>query len=168
MFQCLNTHQQRSWLSRLLVSLMLVSSSALYAVDGSMPAVTTVIPSPVAATLTAGGSHTCAIVAGKSYCWGFKQFGLGDGSTIYSTTPKPVAMASKALQIEAGQNHTCAVVAGGVKCGGYNVSGQLGDGTTTPSATPVTTIKANSGVTQVSAGYRHSCAIVQGGVKCWG
>lgn len=50
MFQCLNAHQQYRWLNRLLVSLMLVSSSSLYAVDGNMPAVTTLIPSPFAAS----------------------------------------------------------------------------------------------------------------------
>ena len=137
--------------------------------DASRPSSAEVTATPqVTITLAAGGSHTCAIVAGKSYCWGFKQFGLGDGSTVQSTTPKPVAIASQTLQIEGGQNHTCAVVAGGVKCWGSNDGGQLGDGTTTPSATPVTAINANSGVTQVSAGYLHSCAIVQGGVKCWG
>ena len=38
-----------------------------------------------------------------------------------------------------GGLHTCAVVAGGeVRCWGYNGSGQLGDGTATSSATPVT------------------------------
>ncbi|MFO0462677.1 MAG: choice-of-anchor D domain-containing protein [Burkholderiales bacterium] len=50
----------------------------------------------------------------------------------------------------------------------YNSQGQLGNGSTTDSTTPVQVTGLTSGVTAVAAGERHSCAVVNGGVQCWG
>lgn len=137
---------------------------------GSSPSSAEVSATPQASiVLGAGSVHTCALVEGESYCWGYNGFGqLGDGSTTDSTTPETVAMNLQALQVDGGESHTCAVVGGGVKCWGWNSKGQLGDGTTINRTSPVTAVDANSGATQVSAGYEHSCAIIQGGVDCWG
>ena len=67
-----------------------------------------------------------------------------------------------------GGTHSCAVVDGGVQCWGWNGYGQLGDGSTTNSATPVQVSGLTSGVTAVATGDLHSCAVVNGGVRCWG
>jgi alpha-tubulin suppressor-like RCC1 family protein len=67
-----------------------------------------------------------------------------------------------------GANHSCAIVGGALKCWGDNSNGQIGDGTTSPAATPVQVSTLTSGVTAVGVGSSHTCAVQSGGVKCWG
>jgi alpha-tubulin suppressor-like RCC1 family protein len=113
------------------------------------------------ATAIAGGlSRTCAIVAGGAVvCWGAN-----------SSTPVAVSGVTGATAITVGQDdHTCAIVAGGaVGCWGANGSGQLGNGTTTDSSTPVA-VSGLTGATAIAAGESHTCAVVaDGSAWCWG
>jgi alpha-tubulin suppressor-like RCC1 family protein len=74
-----------------------------------------------------------------------------------------------ALAVAATYTHTCALLSDHtVACWGYNAVGQLGDGTTTNSPTPVRVSRLTE-VIAISAANWVSCALVAGGtVKCWG
>jgi alpha-tubulin suppressor-like RCC1 family protein len=83
--------------------------------------------------VTAGGAHTCVVLAGGSAsCWGLnedKQLGAKTPLN-FSFTPVTVAIGSSLTkQIAAGAYHTCAIVAADstVLCWGSNSDGQLGN-----------------------------------------
>ena len=130
-----------------------------------------------AIAVSAGKGHTCALVTGGGVkCWGWNQSGqLGDGTGgstgDFSAIPVGVVgLEGGVVAIAAGSVHTCALTtAGNVKCWGWNAHGQLGDGTTFDSTTPVDVVGLGSGAVAVSGGIFHTCALTTaGGATCWG
>ncbi len=117
--------------------------------DGS----TTDSPVPVAvpdlssgvARVAAGGAHTCAVTtAGSVQCWGNNGSGqLGHGPGGDSAVPVPVPTLTSGVAALSSQGlGTCALTtAGRVQCWGANGYGQLGDGSTTDSAVPVSVVE---------------------------
>ena len=135
------------------------------------PAKVTGLPSPVQ-SVSSAGSHVCALVHnGGAWCWGYNDDGqLGDGTTSNSSTPVAVTgLPLNVAQIAAADDHTCALLINEtVMCWGLNGSGQLGDGTTSNSSTPVA-VAGLTGVVQIAVGDAYTCALLgSGDVECWG
>jgi alpha-tubulin suppressor-like RCC1 family protein len=131
------------------------------------------VPLPFVAihSVAAGGGHSCRLTStGGVECWGSDDVGqIGNGTPNWTAVlATPVPGVSSASAVAAGaESHTCAVVVGGaIKCWGMNTSGQLGNGSTNNSASPVDT--GLTGATDVATGEAHSCAIISGAVWCWG
>jgi alpha-tubulin suppressor-like RCC1 family protein len=137
--------------------------------------------SPGTVSISAAFGQSCAIENGKAYCWGGNQYGqLGDGSTTGSSVPVAVdtsgVLAGKTLtQITVSFAHTCALDStGAAYCWGWNLTGQLGDGSTggsssVPVAVDTSGVLAGKTLTQITAGLYHTCVLDStGAAYCWG
>ncbi len=157
--------------------------------QSSLPvAVTTsgVLSGKTLKTVSSGAYHACAIASdNNAYCWGLSSSGqLGDslflhGSISQSAVPVAVTqsgvLSGKTIKaMGAGGLHTCVIASdNNVYCWGRNNEGQLGNGSTTQSASPVavTTSGMLSGktVTSLAVGKLHSCVIASDtNAYCWG
>ena len=128
--------------------------------------------SHVFTALFAGGNHTCGIDGlAQAWCWGSDTFGeLGDGGTTDQSLPVAVSKLATALRSMAlGDTHTCGVdLLDLAWCWGSNGSGELGDGGTSSSATPVAVADAHAWST-LAAGSQFTCGIDLVFVAwCWG
>jgi alpha-tubulin suppressor-like RCC1 family protein len=133
-------------------------------------------PVPVAdtrgySTVTAGSSHTCAVLSAgiDGFCWGRNDQGqLGTGGTSDVDVPTLVAAQEGYTRISAGADHSCGQWSGLVYCWGRNADGQLGPTPAAESRTPVP-VQPRDLFRIVSAGGRHSCGVLaSGAVLCWG
>jgi alpha-tubulin suppressor-like RCC1 family protein len=139
-----------------------------------------------AIALTAGATHTCALLAdGTVKCWGGNARGeVGDGTTTNRNAPVTAGTLAGIVSLSAGAEHTCAIdTVGKTYCWGANTNGQIGDNTTTNRLSPVPVSGIASGNSRlaigISAGRSHTCALVLTGpsiggasaassVVCWG
>jgi hypothetical protein len=134
------------------------------------------LPSGVKAeAVSAGESFAMALGSdGNVYAWGLNSSGqLGDSTTTNSLAPVRVKLPSgvTAKEIFAAPAFSLAIGNdGNIYAWGSNVTGQLGDGTTTSSFAPVK-VKMPAGVaaTEISAGSSFSLAIGSNGdIYAWG
>ena len=95
-----------------------------------------------AVDVVTGSLHSCALLLDRTVvvCWGHDYHGqLGSGGHIPSATPTPVVGIEDVVTLAAGMYHSCALVVGGsLRCWGLGDMGQLGNGTTKSSPSPVT------------------------------
>jgi alpha-tubulin suppressor-like RCC1 family protein len=131
------------------------------------------------ADLSRGGAWTtCGVLAnGVGECWGYNAHGETGSGTASEAQALPAAVAatggSPIADIAMGWTQACARTAdGNYWCWGSNGYGQLGDGTTNASSSPVYNDipKWLSPAQRISAGEGTGCAIVSafGTVSCWG
>jgi alpha-tubulin suppressor-like RCC1 family protein len=130
-------------------------------------------------TISAGFQNACALTTeGTVLCWGANGAGqLGNGvagsasalpvEVLDSTGKSPLG---DVVAISSGSDNNCAVTAAGTtECWGANASGQLGNGSSSNSSTPVAVAGLTSGVTAIASGDQHSCAATNSGsAQCWG
>ncbi len=152
-------------------------------VTGNICNVTMTAAKSVTASFVAYPSGTIAVAAGTQHAvglqsdgavraWGRNSSGqLGNGSTTDSSTPVAVTGLSGAVTaIAAGALHTVALMSdGSLRAWGDNSLGQLGNGTTTSSSTPVTVTGLGGSAVAISAGDFFTVALMSdGSVKAWG
>ncbi|MFZ5890656.1 MAG: EGF domain-containing protein [Myxococcota bacterium] len=134
--------------------------------------------------ISAGSSHTCALMTtGAVRCWGNNVFGtLGYGHTSAigdNETPASagdVNIGGTAQHVAAGRYHTCAhMTSGAIRCWGDGGDGQLGYGNRNivgDNESPASAGNVNFGtgtVQQLAVGGSHTCVLLTtGAMRCWG
>lgn len=123
--------------------------------------------------------HSCALAAGKVYCWGQNDDGqLGDGTTTDSNVPVLVggALTGQTVTAIGGSGNTsCAIANSKIYCWGLNSDGQVGNNSTTSVNTPTAVSTTNLGASYVATALSTSgsrsynmCAIADNKAWCWG
>jgi alpha-tubulin suppressor-like RCC1 family protein len=125
------------------------------------------------AQVSSGGMGVCVRKTdGTLWCWGANVQGfVGDGTTIWRDQPVQVtALGDAVAQVAAGDTHVCArKTDGSVWCWGSNLSGELGNGTRVPSASPVRVAALGNDVVELAAGDDRNCARkADESIWCWG
>jgi alpha-tubulin suppressor-like RCC1 family protein len=133
-------------------------------------------------SISAGSSHTCAVISdGTARCWGSASGGrLGDG-TVTGDRGTPVTVTdadgtlSRITAVSAGFSHTCALLADATaRCWGSNGSGQLATGDVGGNEARAVTVTIDgdrpmTGILQIEAGTATTCArLTDGTMRCWG
>jgi hypothetical protein len=126
-----------------------------------------------ARVFTSDLAHTCGLAAsGQAFCWGRNIYGvLGfPPTTTDSSRTAPTAIPGFTFVTMAlGMYHTCGLTTGGYAyCWGFNDQGQLGNGSTTNSSSPVPVATSLTFVS-LAAGGEHTCGLTStGAAYCWG
>ncbi|MDC0851427.1 S8 family serine peptidase, partial [Euryarchaeota archaeon] len=125
--------------------------------------------------IATGERNTCAVLGNASlYCWGDNFWGqIGDGSNSGSTTPVAVSLPTGRTvdSVAVGYSHACAILDNSsLYCWGANNQGQLGDGSSTDSNTPIAvSLPIGRTATMVSAGVEYTCVVLDdASLYCWG
>jgi len=133
---------------------------------------------PASGTLS--GTTTVAAVSGVATFANLSIDNAGSGYTLIASATSltgaissgfniTVPIAAGHLRLSAGYFYACGVATGGAAyCWGENFFGELGNGSTTNSTTPVA-VSGGHSFTTVSAGFAQACGVTTSGAAyCWG
>jgi alpha-tubulin suppressor-like RCC1 family protein len=153
------------------------NGTTLKGAEGAGSLVPVIVPnlSGVVAIAAGGGDDVALLSNGTVVAWGENRQGqLGDGTTLEKDVPTPVHGLAGVKAVAVGGitslgGHMLALLNDGtVRAIGKNDSGELGNGGTASSASPVI-VSGLTGVTAVSAAVSHSMARLENGtVVSWG
>ena len=130
-----------------------------------------------AVAISAGNSHTCAILDdGTVKCWGDgEKRRLGQGQLKPHKPrpqPAPSVLDVQARSISLGAGHSCALLDDfSVKCWGLNLHGQVGIGSTNNNIVSPSLVSfgTNRKATSIAKAGFHTCATLNdGNTSCWG
>ncbi len=125
-------------------------------------------------SIATGQNHTCAmhdsLIGISLVCWGSNWYGQTGGSSQTSTNWNVLqAENGNWTSLDAGRIHTCGVSGGDVFCWGDGSRGQIGDGFSSQSSTPIEIEIGAEEIVKVISGSFHNCALTGlGDVFCWG
>lgn len=146
---------------------VLLMAGMTFVASGSASAAT-----PNWLSVSAGGSHTCAIATNHSlYCWGNNDDGeLGIGPSSDTSVPTKVGTSTNWVSVSAGDGHTCARHnSGSLYCWGNNGDRQLGLGHNDSKNTPQKVVTSYKDWVSLDTGNSHTCARrAAGSLYCWG
>lgn len=125
-----------------------------------------------ATSIAAGLQYGLALKSdGSVWAWGMNEHAqLGDGNPVIRIIPKKInTLTGMASIVAASDEYSLAVKTGGnLWVWGDNSEGQLGNGTTISSSTPIQ-ISGVTGVSSLAGNYDHSLAVKSNGtVWAWG
>lgn len=120
-----------------------------------------------ASSVSMGSRLSCVTVSGTVKCWGTPYYPDAVGNVAPVSGIYTVPGLTNVSELANSGEHLCARVGGIVQCIGRNGYGELGDGTYTDSATPVT-VQGLSSTTNITASGHGTCAVDGGALKCWG
>jgi len=145
--------------------------------DSATPVLSKIQSVALPKAIAAGNHHSLALLSDASvWAWGSSQFGqVGEGvlsGALATPLATQVVGLTKVTAIAAGGDHALALVGNkAIWAWGKNDRGQLGDGTTINTATPVQVLGLPPGIAvlKIAAGQSHSAALLaDGSVWSWG
>lgn len=129
-----------------------------------------------ATAVATGDRHTCALIAGGSWCWGAGgSWQLGNGNSSNQSRPvQAQGLQTGGAAVATGAAHSCVIVGSpaALACWGANAAGQAagGDNSTVTVQRPAPVPLAGVAPVAVAAGNAQTCVVdgTAGGVTCFG
>jgi alpha-tubulin suppressor-like RCC1 family protein len=145
-------------------------------VDSDVPVSVTGITNAKSVMSASESMTTCAVLSTATVdCWGYNAYGqVGNGTTTNSDVPVSTGVSdAKSLAVDVATEGSavgfCALLTTGhVECWGYNVYGEVGNGTTTESNSPVKVKKIKTASSLIGGDDGYCAVLSTHSIDCWG